>query len=195
MIVGGRVDPIWSAPRPAWVHDSMLGNLSVVDWGGEARVASPEEWVAGTNISFRVSAILENGGFRTNLGRIGSGSSLLSNEEVQLVEKIRASGGQLVYAPDARVEHLVDLRRLTQTWFRKRAAWQAFSDFMMDPDRQATQAKEHWPGLIGYFNAMPPHERTVRGLLYETEDPDLFCRQTGAVYELMTLLLAGFRGG
>jgi glycosyltransferase involved in cell wall biosynthesis len=194
MIVGGRVDPIWSAPRPAWVHDSMLGSLSVVNWGGDARVAKLEEWVAGTNISFRISAIVENGGFPRNLGRIGSGSSLLSNEEVHLVEKIRASGGTLVYAPNARVDHLVDLRRLTRTWFRKRAAWQALSDFMMDPDRQAKDANEQWPNLVKYFNAMPPHERTVRGLLYDTDDPGLFRWQTSAVYMLTTLLLAGFEG-
>ncbi|WP_294534119.1 glycosyltransferase [uncultured Rhodoblastus sp.] len=194
MIVGGRVDPIWQAPRPAWLHDSMLGNLSVVDWGGEARIAAPEEWVAGTNIALRVEAILQNGGFSRNLGRIGSGSSLLSNEEVQLVETIRAAGGKLVYAPDARVNHLVDRRRLTKTWFRKRAAWQAFSDFMMDPDRRTAEASRQWPDLVRYFNAMPPHERTIRGLLFETDDPDLFRWQTGAVYMLTTLALAGFEG-
>jgi len=194
MIVGGRVDPIWAAPRPSWVHDSMLGNLSIVDWGGETRVAGPHEWVAGTNISFRTSAILENGGFPRNLGRIGSGSALLSNEEIQLLDRIRAAGGQVIYAPRARVNHLVDVRRLKREWFRKRAAWQALSDFMMDPDRQAAEARKHWPELVKYFNALPPHERTVRGLVHQTDDPDLFHWQTGAVYMMTTLLLAGFEG-
>ncbi len=144
-IVGGRVDPIWASPRPAWVHDSMLGNLSIVDWGGDTRIAGPDEWVAGTNISFRTSAILDNGGFPLNLGRIGSGSALLSNEEIQLVERIRAAGGQVIYAPRARVNHLVDVRRLRREWFRKRAAWQALSDFMMNPDGQAAEARKQWP--------------------------------------------------
>jgi glycosyltransferase involved in cell wall biosynthesis len=194
MVVGGRVDPLWNAPRPAWVHDKMLGNLSVVDWGGEARVAAHGEWVAGTNISFRVEAILQNGGFPRNLGRIGSGSALLSNEEIQLVENIRATGGRLIYAPRARVSHLVDSRRRARHWFRKRAAWQALSDFMMDPDRCAAEAHEQWPNLLRYFNSLPPHERTVRGLAIETDDPDQFLWQTGAIYTLTTLLLAGFEG-
>jgi len=194
MIVGGRVDPIWAAPRPAWVHDSMLGNLSIVDWGGDTRIAAPDEWVAGANISFRTAAILDNGGFPLNLGRIGSGSALLSNEEIQLVERIRAAGGQLIYAPLARVNHLVDVRRLKREWFRKRAAWQALSDYMMNPDGQAVEARKHWPQLLKYFNALPPHERTIRGFAHETDDPDLFNWQTGAIYMMTTVLLAGFGG-
>ena len=194
MIVGGRVAPIWSVARPAWVHDSMLGNLSVVDWGGGARVAAEREWLAGTNIAFRVSAILGHGGFSTSLGRSGSGFSLLSNEEVQLMERIRSAGGLVVYAPEARVDHLVEPRRLTQAWFRKRAAWQALSDFMMAPEARSEQAREEWPGLLDYFNSLPPAERTVRGLAYDTDDAELFHWQTGAIYKLTSLMLAGFAG-
>jgi len=194
MIVGGRVDPIWSRPKPDWVHDSMLGSLSVINWGRETRIAAESEWVAGTNIAFRVSAITEHGGFSTNLGRIGSGSSLLSNEEVQLLERIRAAGGNVIYAPKARVDHLVEPKRLTQSWFRKRAAWQAFSDYMMRPDAAAAQAKANWSGLVSFFNALPPQERTIRGFQFDTDDPDLFRWQTGAIYMMMSVLLAGFEG-
>lgn len=194
MIVGGRVDPIWSAPRPDWVHDSMLGNLSIVDWGGDLRSAAAEEWFAGTNISFRIEAILDNGGFSRNLGRIGSGSSLLSNEEIQLIARVREAGGTLVYAPDASVSHLVDARRLTHAWFRKRFAWQALSDFMLDPDKRTAESAAYWKELRRYFNSLPAHERTVRGLLFNTEDADLFRWQTGAIYMMTSLLLAGFEG-
>ena len=94
MVVGGRVDPIWGSPRPNWVHDDMLGHLSVVDWGGKTRFVDEGEWLAGTNIAFRTEAILSHGGFATHLGRIGSGSSLLSNEESDLLVRIRADGGR-----------------------------------------------------------------------------------------------------
>ena len=194
MVVGGRVDPIWSQPRPAWLHDSLLGNLSIVDWGGDARVAAKGEWFQGANIAFRVSAIVEHGGFSTRLGRIGSGSSLLSNEETHLLERIREAGGQAIYAPNAKVDHLVEAKRLTRSWFRKRNAWQALSDFTMRPEASAAQAKENWAALVAYFNALPPLERTVRGLLSETDDPELFRWQTGAIYNLTSMLLTGFEG-
>lgn len=194
VVVGGRVDPRWGAPRPPWLHDSLLGHISVVDWGGEMRVAEPEEWFAGTNIAFRTSAILGNGGFATHLGRVGSGAALSSNEEQQLLHRLRAAGGKLIYAPEVRIDHLVDAGRLTRAWFRKRSAWQAASDFAMHPERLSRDARKHWQGTIGFFNKLPPHERTVRGLLADTDDPELFRDQLGAIYMMTALLLAGFEG-
>jgi len=193
-IVGGRVDPIWGASRPSWLHDSMLGNLSVVNWGGETRVANAKEWFAGTNISFRTQQILDHGGFATNLGRIGSGASLLSNEEIHLVEQIRKVGGKLIYAPAAYVNHLVDTRRLTRAWFRKRSAWQAVSDFMMDPKRYSGDVSVYWKETTKYFNSLPPAERTIRGLVYDTDDPGVFLWQIGATYMMTIMALAGYDG-
>ncbi|MBK8211798.1 MAG: glycosyltransferase [Rhodospirillales bacterium] len=194
MIVGGRVDPLWGAPRPPWLHDAMITSLSVIDWGGEARVATADEWFAGTNISFRTKAILDHGGFATNLGRIGSGASLLSNEEVQLLERIRAAGGRLVYAPDASVKHLVEPNRLLRSWFRKRSAWQAVSDYMMDPKRFASTVPQYWEDVLKYFNALPPYERTVRGMALDTDDPDFFRWQLGAIYNMTIIKMAGYEG-
>jgi glycosyltransferase involved in cell wall biosynthesis len=193
-VVGGRVDPIWSAPRPSWIHDSLLGNLSVVNWGGFARIAGADEWFAGTNISFRRQAILDNGGFSTALGRVGSGASLMSNEEKALVTRISEGGGRLVYAPNASVDHLVEPERLTRTWFRKRAAWQAVSDFVMDPVRYSADCAGRWKETMRYFNELPPHERTIRGFVFDTEDSELFRRQLGAIYTMTVMNLAGFTG-
>ena len=193
-VVGGRVDPIWSERKPAWLHESLLGNLSIIDWGGETRIAGEKEWLAGTNIAFRVSTILEKGGFSTGLGRRGAGFSLLSNEETQLLERIRADGGQVGYAPGARVDHLVEAERLRREWFRKRAAWQAVSDFMMQPDKTIVDARNRWPSIIEFLNMAPPRERTVRGLHYEVEDAARFSGQVGAAYQMTSLLLAGFEG-
>ena len=103
-VVGGRIDPIWEKPRPQWLGDELLGNVSVVNWGGSCRVTTEDEWFAGANITFRVKALQEHGSFATNLGRKGSGSILLSNEESDLIDKIRANGRKLVYQPDAAVD-------------------------------------------------------------------------------------------
>jgi glycosyltransferase involved in cell wall biosynthesis len=194
MVVGGRVEPIWGGPRPPWLHDSLLANLSVVDYGEEVRPIERSEWFAGTNIAFRTSAVLDNGGFATNLGRIGSGATLLSNEEIQLLDLIRAGGGRLIYTPRAVISHLVHPSRLNRSWFRKRSAWQAVSDFTMNPERMVTAASDHWKGAIGYFNNLPPHLRTIRGLIHDTDDPELFRWQLGAIYLLTAGILAGFEG-
>jgi len=193
-IVGGRVDPIWGAPRPPWLHDELLGALSIIDWGGDTRIVSKGEWMVGTNIAFRTRAILDNGGFARNLGRIGPGSVLLSNEETHLIESICERGGWLIWAPRARVAHLVDAARLDRSWFRKRLAWQAMSDFLMGADGRPANANQSWKKLLDYFNALPPTERTIRGLACDLDDPEMFLWQTKASYELARLMLAGFEG-
>jgi glycosyltransferase involved in cell wall biosynthesis len=191
-IVGGRVVPIWEAERPRWLHDRLLGHVSVVDWGGEYRVAAPNEWFAGTNVSYRTDLVLRHGGFNPSLGRVGSGISLMSNEEIELSEAIKAAGKLLVYAPEARVDHLVDRKRLSRTWFRKRAAWQAVSDFVMKPEQTLEAAQRQWRPLLDYFNSLPPKERSIRGLYVETEDPEAFLWQLGAIYMAEVAALSGF---
>lgn len=133
--VGGRVLPRWGAPRPAWLHQRLLGYLSVVDWGGSRRDAGREEWLAGTNLAFRRDRLRALGGFSLDLGRDGSRDHLLSNEELEIVEQLRAAGDRVLYEPAALVWHLVPPERLTQDWFRRRVAWQALSNHLMRTER------------------------------------------------------------
>jgi len=193
-VVGGRIDPIWEKPRPPWLGDELLGHVSVVNWGGACRIADETEWFAGANITFRVSALEEHGGFAVGLGRKGSGAVLLSNEESDLMARIRAAGKKTVYQPEARVDHLVEAKRLERGWFRRRASWQAVSDFLMKPDEQAKYLGSDWDQLIGYINSMQPRERNIRALQLPTDDPAVFRRQLGAIYTLTRLSLGGFGG-
>jgi len=193
-VVGGRVDPIWGVERPAWLPDSLLGYVSVVDWGGVARFAADGEWVAGTNIAFRVAALKEIGGFPIHLGRKQGGQALLSNDESDVVEKMAAKGDRLIYAPGAIVEHLVPAERLDQAWFRRRAAWQAVSDYLLDPVGSFEKAPKYWPGVTSYYALLPPKYRTPRGLYWDQTDPEMVQKQMSAVYNFTLALLAGFRG-
>lgn len=193
-VIGGRIDPIWEKPRPKWLGEELLGNVSVVNWGGGCRIADEKEWFAGANVTFRVQALKAHGGFAVNLGRKGSGAVLLSNEESDLIEKIRAVGGKVVYQPEARVDHLVEAKRLERSWFRRRASWQAVSDFLMKPDEQVQYLGHDWEHLIGYINSMEPKERNIRALQIPTDDPGVFRWQLSAIYTLTRLSLAGFDG-
>lgn len=193
-IIGGRVDPIWELERPPWLADDLTGNVSVVDWGGECRIAGSDEWFAGTNITFRVSTLNELGGFSLALGRKGSGASLLSNEESELVDAIREQEGLLVYQPAAKVDHLVEAARLQPAWFRKRQAWQATSDFLMDPERFAADPEAAWQNVVAFINSQEPRNRSMRALFEPTDDPGNFKWQLSAVNSMITLLLAGYDG-
>ena len=134
-IVGGPIVPRWADEKPAWMDKPLLGYLSVVDLGHELRELSATEWLAGCNISFDRASLIAAGGFSTRLGRVGSGSTLLSNEDMEASERVRAMGKLAIYAPKAVVEHVILPERLTQSWFRRRAAWQAVSDLLSEPER------------------------------------------------------------
>lgn len=190
-VVGGRVRPWWSAPRPAWLPDEMLGALTVVDLGPTRRLLADGEWVAGANIAFRVDALHRAGGFDTSLGRTGGGASLLSSEETALTDRIKALGGQAAYDPQAAVEHWIDADRLTQAWFRRRTAWQAVSDYLRAPQRQMDRRDEAWAAVKGFLLSRNPADRTLRGLALEEADPGEFRWQVAAVYNAVTALLAG----
>jgi glycosyltransferase involved in cell wall biosynthesis len=190
-IVGGRIDPIWDVPRPSWLPDELLGMLTIVNWGGPTRVARPSEWVAGANIAFRVSALQEVGGFNVSLGRTGAGGALLSNEESAVVEGLKAKGYNLIYAPEARVDHLVDRRRLEQSWIRRRQAWQAVSDFIKTPDEFEGKEQPYWNVVARFMSKCPPRYRNPAGLFMDIEDPDTFNDQVRATYCMVSLMLMG----
>jgi glucosyl-dolichyl phosphate glucuronosyltransferase len=133
-IVGGPIVPRWTDEKPAWLGKPLLGYLSLIDLGHELRELSAGEWLAGCNISFDRGSLIAAGGFSTRLGRTGSGSTLLSNEEMEVSERVRAMGKLAIFAPKAVVEHVIQPERLTQSWFRRRAAWQAVSDLLSEPE-------------------------------------------------------------
>jgi glycosyltransferase involved in cell wall biosynthesis len=190
-VVGGRIRPWWGAPRPEWLADEMLGAITVVDLGPERRLLTEREWVAGANIAFRVAALREAGWFDTSLGRTGGGASLLSAEETALTDRIKALGRQVAYEPAAGVDHWVDPSRLTQRWFRRRAAWQAVSEYLRNPKTQFDRSDRAWAAVKNYLISQNPADRTMRGLALHKDGAADFRWQTGAIYNAMTALLAG----
>ncbi|MGH6878987.1 MAG: hypothetical protein ACREHV_16635, partial [Rhizomicrobium sp.] len=193
-VVSGRVDPIWGAPRPPWLPDDLLGSVSIVNWGGEARFATAKEWAAGTNIAFRTEHLIAVNGFSVNLGRNGGGHALLSNDETDVISRLNEIDGRLVYAPKAVVEHLVAAERLTQPWFRRRTVWQATSEYLQDPQHAFVAAPHYWGGVTDFFSRLPSRDRTPRGLYVEQSSPDMFRLQLSALYNFTLALLSGFNG-
>lgn len=162
-VVGGRVRPIWESPPPKWLlpgsvdpsevnnHEfPMVGNFSVVNWGGDVREPKAGEWLAGANIVFHREALIAAGGFDQNLGRQGNGHSLLSNEEGNAIGKLKNDGWQVRYAPEAIVDHFVPDERVTQGWLVRRISWQVVSDLIEDGSRLPLTEEE----VLSRFSAV-----------------------------------------
>lgn len=185
-IAGGPVEPIWPDAAPPWLHKWLQGFLTIVDLGNEPRVLREGEWLAGTNIAFRKASLAAAGGFNETLGRVQG--TLLSNEELAVADAIHEAGLVSYYVPEARVFHRVHADRISQSWMRRRAAWQTVSDLLAGAPQQAEPARL-WADLGGYLMRLPPEQRSVRGLFVDTADPDLFQKQCAAIGALMHLLL------
>jgi hypothetical protein len=82
-IVGGPIVPRWTDEKPAWIDEPSLSYLTVIDLGRELCELSAGEWLAGRNISFDMVSLIAAGGSPPRLGRMGSGSTLLSSEEIE----------------------------------------------------------------------------------------------------------------
>ena len=124
-IVGGRVLPRWETPLPRWVPSSVVVFLTILDWGSEARVVPEGQFVLGCNLAVSQEALAAAGGFNETLGR--RGNKLLSWEDVELQEAVRAAGYSSRYEPAATVHHLIPAERLTRRWMRKRVYWEGVS--------------------------------------------------------------------
>jgi GT2 family glycosyltransferase len=191
---GGRVEPLWLAPRPPWLPDELLGHLSLVGWGGERRALHSREWIAGTNMAFRVNELNRIGGFSAKFGRCGGEEVLLSNDENDVVSRLREQGGDIVYVPEAVVQHRVPPERLTQSWIRRRVVWQAISDYLQRPQEMFGKARGHWNAVERFVAGLPPEYQMLRSLCIEQSDPDVFQRQMSALYSHTIALLTGFHG-
>lgn len=188
--IGGKILPIFSTPRPEWLIDKLLGYVSVVDLGEDTRALQPKEWVAGANIAYRVSALRQAGGFSTALGRVGSGISLMSNDEIELAERLAAKGGRMGYAGKAVVHHVVEENRLNQEWFRRRIAWQAVSDYVRDPQKIYGQREVAWKRVKTFLANQRPDLRTQRALALEQASGSDLQSQLLAIYNAVNCLLS-----
>lgn len=130
LCVGGSVEPLWDAPRPIWLTDKLLENLSLVNWSDTPRPLAAREWIVGCNMAFRRTVLQELGGFAETLGR--RGAKLLGMEEILLQMQLRRRGDVPYYQPALIVRHHIAPERLTPRWFVRRAFWNGVSRAHME---------------------------------------------------------------
>jgi GT2 family glycosyltransferase len=188
-ILGGKVRPLWRAKRPDWLGDELLGHLSVIDNGPNLRALRADERINGCNMAFDRALVQDLGGFATTLGRRGPDLTLLSNEEPELFARIRAAGRDIIYAPNAVVDHDIDPARLDQSWFRRRAAWQAVSDYLLDPKAMSAAA----PAAARYLRLVETSGARARpvGFFAHAGGPGQFAAELRLIRQLTIATLHG----
>lgn len=117
-MVGGKVDPLWLVPRPAWLSDDLLGPIMMMDLGpARRRVNTKREFFLTTNCSVKRSSIARFGEFDASLGR--RGERWVGGEDVEWCQRWDRQGASIYYEPAAVVGHKVSPERATPEFFRR----------------------------------------------------------------------------
>ncbi len=124
--VGGYAEPVWPGPRPSWMpkeFDWVVGCSYV----GQPTRLSPVRNPLGCNMSLRRSIFEEVGGFRSEVGRVGT--TPVGGEETELCIRARAADAsrQILYDPEAVVEHYVSVDRTKFRYFVRRCYHEGLS--------------------------------------------------------------------
>lgn len=124
--VGGPIQPMWLEGRPRWFPEEF-------DWvvgctfRGLPETTSVVGKLIGCNMSFRREVFHVLGGFRSDMGRVGTHP--LAGEETEFSIRVcqRWPDKVLLYEPKARVHHRVPTMRANFSYFRTRCYCEGLS--------------------------------------------------------------------
>jgi glycosyltransferase involved in cell wall biosynthesis len=128
--VFGKVLPRWERTPPAALltieAQSIWGPLALVDYGNQPldyRADNVRQRLPiGANLAFWRAAIVQIGGWRTDLGKVDN--SLISGEDHEIFLRLRRAGLYSgFYDPAAAVHHFVPAARVTRKYFRRWFYW------------------------------------------------------------------------
>jgi hypothetical protein len=158
--IGGPVVLEWGAVRPRWLVPALTRWFSAVDHGPTQRLLEPHEHPVGANLAVARDPAMAVGGFAPELGRVGT--SLASEEEVDLLRRLRATGGEVAWEPAAAVRHLVPPERMTRRWILRRAWAQGRSDTTAARLAGTPSRRDGRLALHALVRGWPTAVRTIR---------------------------------
>lgn len=148
---GGTVRPRWVEGEPAWFpaeFDWVVGCTH----SGMPRQLEPVRNLVGANMSFRRAPLVEVGGFSHDLGRVGSLPVGCEETDLSIRVHQRWPEAEILYDPEAKVEHVVPAARGTVRYF-------------VDRCRAEGRSKAVLTGMVGSDDGLSSERSYVRRTL------------------------------
>jgi glycosyltransferase involved in cell wall biosynthesis/GT2 family glycosyltransferase len=148
---GGTVRPRWVEGKPAWFPPEF-------DWvvgcthSGMPQKLEPVRNLVGANMSFRRRPLLDVGGFSHDLGRVGTLPVGCEETDLSIRVHQRWPEAQILYDPDAKVEHVVPPTRGKVRYF-------------VDRCRAEGRSKAVLSGMVGTQDGLSSERDYVRRTL------------------------------
>ena len=134
--VGGKVLPIWGAPKPPWLSDKGGPHWAVIallDFGPEPLEFGNRGAPLGVNLAFKREAFDRVGLWSNEVGR--KAGTLLGQEVREWMLRARDAGLKGMYAPKMVVHHVIPRERLDKRYFRRWFYWHGVSRAMLYQQR------------------------------------------------------------
>jgi glycosyltransferase involved in cell wall biosynthesis len=162
-LVGGRVDPRWQRPAPAWLQVEQQGRYGMMSSPlallhyGEAQELGKRTAV-GANLAVRRAAFEALGGFAPHLGK--RRGTLLGGEDHDFCQRAGAAGYRCEYRPELRVLHWVPAERTRLRYFLRWFFWSGITNAVIEGATDATGLGRRRP-----LSFCEPMRRLVVGLV------------------------------
>lgn len=117
--VGGRVLPSWTGPKPPWLTKQHWAPLALQDHGDSRRVFDCHSpcGLVGANLAFRRDVFDRIGLFAAEVQRVRDGIG--STEDHELLVRLYAAGGRMLYLPKMLVLARVQPERCNREYHRR----------------------------------------------------------------------------
>jgi glucosyl-dolichyl phosphate glucuronosyltransferase len=142
-LVGGRVDPNWQQPAPAWLEVEQNGKyarmsspLALLHYGEAQQLG--HRTAVGANMAVRRSVFEALGGFAPHLGK--KRGTLLGGEDHDLTQRAVSAGYRCEYRPELRVRHWVPAERMRLRYFLRWFFWSGISSAVIETSTNGTAA-------------------------------------------------------
>lgn len=128
--IGGYAVPIWASGRPAWFPAEYDWVVGCSHLGLPEQVSAVRNFI-GCNMSFRRAVIEKSGGFKAEVGRVGSRP--VGCEETELCIRLvqMQPDSRLLFDPDIVVRHWVSEERGRPSYFLSRCFHEGVSKRMI----------------------------------------------------------------
>jgi glycosyltransferase involved in cell wall biosynthesis len=152
-LIGGRVDPWWERPAPAWLrfdsakpYGRMTSPLALLHYG-EAQPLGARTAV-GANMAVRREVLESVGGFSAHLGRMRG--TLLCGEDHEFCQRVVRAGYRCEYRPEVRVRHWVPAARTTLSYYARWFFWSGVTHAQLESDAAAADggSASRVPGYV-----------------------------------------------
>jgi hypothetical protein len=119
-VVGGQVDPLWTAGRPAWFPDSLLWTVGC-SWRGLPDTPGEVRNPIGCSMALRAAVFDTVGGFDETVGRVGQQGQGADETELAVRLKGARPDALIWYEPASRCRQLVPPERANLRYLLRRS--------------------------------------------------------------------------